>query len=280
MTIFRFTLRTLFVGLTLVAVLFAVLAYVTQAGRKRAAVLKALEPKFTSTGVTGWAIPTEEWRAWHGLWGVMGENNYSPPIETISFAYHAVLTAADCRSLNSFPELRKLSFTRTNANDQMLLELGRFNRLATIYLEDTEISDVAACHVIENCPSISEIDLYSCKVGDRTLIAVLQLGEVRRADFRYTEISGQAAIPLLNCPIEELELEGSKANDEVVAALRSCEKLGLLNLGGCPVTDRCTAYLREMRQLWWLDLSGTQVSDDAVESLRKALPDCSIRKSN
>jgi Leucine-rich repeat (LRR) protein len=279
MTIRRFSIRALFIAVTFIACLCSVVTYVTYAGRKRAAALYQLEGKLSSSGVDGYAIPAERSHQWDSIVEAVSPFSYSPPIARIAFAYDARLSPADIQLLASFPELEELRFNNTNLNDDLLARLDNCHNLRRLSMAGTSVTDAVARHLVLRCNNIVEADLYGCDVGDLMLSELLRLRTIRRIDLRYTNVSGKA-IKCPNSPIEELELEGTQASDELIASLQTCANLRNLNLSGCPVTNRSIAVLSKMKNLSWVDLSGTDISHDDVRMLQTALPNCSVRKSD
>jgi hypothetical protein len=52
-----------------------------------------------------------------------------------------------------------------------------------------------------------------------------------------------------------------------------------LDLPGAPLTDAAVEPLKQMKHLQVLSINTTGMSEGAVEELRRALPDCTIRTS-
>ena len=85
-------------------------------------------------------------------------------------------------------------------------------------------------------------------------------------------LASLAALPNL----ETLDLSETQITDTGIKTLAKFKKLRDLYLGGTRISDAAAATLARMTHLDSLGLRGTWLSADAVEDIRKALPDTGV----
>jgi hypothetical protein len=78
--------------------------------------------------------------------------------------------------------------------------------------------------------------------------------------------------------LKELKLAGARITDAGMKELANLTGLQLLDLSRTKVTDAGLKELANLQALRRLELANTPVTDAGIEELRKALPECGIRR--
>lgn len=178
-----------------------------------------------------------------------------------------------------------------------------FDRVVAMYLEGTELRhgvDLPSLKVVrlplagltneqlkslEQLPQLEALDMcFAWQRHDEDqreaesdeaaeYIRLPRLPQLRGINLYDAAFRGDGLEHLVN--IEMLELTDTDVDDNAVRKLVHCKRLKFLSLAGTPVTDRSVESLKQLRSLDVLCL-GRNLSDQAVEELRKALPNCEI----
>ena len=73
-----------------------------------------------------------------------------------------------------------------------------------------------------------------------------------------------------------VDLSGRSVTDADLINLRALSRLESVDLGGTAVSNAGLMFVRSLRQLRRLNLKETSVTEEAVERLRRELPECQI----
>ncbi len=106
---------------------------------------------------------------------------------------------------------------------------------------------------------------------------IAKLKQLEELDLRMTYVTGEGIKPLADLPrLKKLDIRNSRYIDN--AAVRHCRTMPALESLRLPplVNDKGLAMLGEFKRLKYLDISQCQVSKEAVDALRKKLPNCTI----
>lgn len=76
--------------------------------------------------------------------------------------------------------------------------------------------------------------------------------------------------------LRKIEIDISPMNEEEVDGLIKLQQLRHLRITWCAMSNESALRLRELDQLETLDLRGNDLSEETMESLRDALPNCTI----
>jgi hypothetical protein len=150
--------------------------------------------------------------------------------------------ASDLTPLTGLKELRGLMLKVTHVSD--LKPLAELKNLKRLYFHSTHACDLASLSRLKN---LQELSLSQTPVTDLTPLAGLK--SLEQLCLNYTPVADLT-------PLAELEnLQGLEIDDTQV---------GDLNV------------LAEMKHLRWLFVQNTPVSKDQVDALQQALPNCDI----
>ena len=129
--------------------------------------------------------------------------------------------------------------------------------------------------------------IHNPKFGDAHMAGLAKLRRIRTLYLTYRVIGGgEASVTdaglkqLRRLPHLRLLVLNSRVTDAGVAHLRKCTGLRHLSVW-CPhVTDRAIVHLKKMTHLRYLDLAFTKITRDGEQELRRALPNCVIKRSS
>jgi F-box and leucine-rich repeat protein 14 len=194
------------------------------------------------------------------------------------------------RRLSTFKSTEELNIDRYIGSDFGLSHLKHLSKLRVIHFTDSRVGDVGL-EYLAAVPSLKHISL-----GPRHMI---DTGQRYFSVHHITDAGVNALKPLVN--LESLELPSTRIGDEglrVLSAFAKIQTLDLsrslvtdaglkalskspalqrLNVSYCPgITDASLETIKEIPGLKTVSLKGTKVTKDAVESLRKQMPDLMI----
>ena len=177
-----------------------------------------------------------------------------------------------------------------------LFQLYNLNMVTKIDAHESDINNEHLQFLVNNCPKLSHLDLYSClEITDlRALAECTQLSDLNLEACEITDISALAEctqlsdLCLIQCPVTDiralaqctqlsnLDLSGCPVTD--ISALARCTQLSDLYLIECPVTD--ISALAHCTKLSYLNLYGCPVTDIRALAQCKKLKTLNLRNTN
>lgn len=102
-------------------------------------------------------------------------------------------------------------------------------------------------------------------------------GQITGVDFSYTPIT-QADLERVAKieSVERLILAGTMINDDGLAVLKNMPNLKRLNIWYTSISDAGVVHLKELKGLTELRLDEQNFSEEGLQTLRDALPNCTI----
>jgi serine/threonine protein kinase/WD40 repeat protein len=138
--------------------------------------------------------------------------------------------------------------------DEGLRELGGLTRLEALFLSKMPVTDA----------------------GLRHLVGLTRLRELSLVETEISDAAGAELAPLTG--LEVLDLSRTAVGDGTVENLKSLPFLRDLDLTGTRISDLALEQIAEMTGLKKLYIMRTKTTVAATEKLRKALPDCEIKR--
>jgi hypothetical protein len=183
-------------------------------------------------------------------------------------------------SLQSFPDLRRLSFDQTPLPRHGLRCIEGLTRLESLDLSETRITSADVVH-LRGLVNLEYLNLKRTRIDNDCLtyiqgmrkLKVLLLGSTRIGDDGMTHLT---QIPSL----EVLSLSNTPLTDEGLVQLAACKHLRELRIDHTAVTDAGLHRLQAMQNLRLLALGSRNTPREAVESIRRTLPHCQIEMSS
>ena len=252
---FRFSLRTLFAVVFLVAAAAAIVtAYVRSALRQRALVVDIMR-SFGSVSYdfnpnrsgTYDARRVQQQPSW--LAQMLGDDFVSP-------VYSVYARAAD---------------------DDMALQIATLSKLRGLDLANTDISDRGLSH-LARLSELRDLNLSGTAISDDGLSALHDMTELRRLQLSRTRITAQGLMKLSHLTnLETLAVYGTSIGDESAPFLSGFPELQALHLSFTDLSDAGLDVLPKLKRLREVSLDGTQVSLAGFQRLKAALSkDCEV----
>lgn len=159
-----------------------------------------------------------------------------------------------------FDHVANLSSPKLAAISQMSnlqrLEIVNAPRLTDVELQDVELP-----------PSIEELILYKCPLGDKTIERWLSKSNLKILTLR-TRVSANIISGLAKqTRLEELHLNNAPLTDAHFDFLAKCENLTRLNLSSMPIRGELLHRIAHPERIQWLELYCTPLSDERLANL-------------
>jgi hypothetical protein len=133
-------------------------------------------------------------------------------------------------------------------SDELLVEVGRLNRLESLNLGSSHVTDAGLVH-LERLHHLRSLSLIGTGISDPGLRHVKRLAG-----------------------LNHLRIDHTKVTDAGLAHLEPLGALRFLGLAGLRVTDAGLAHLKHLTRLRGLTLTDTRVTATGLRGLQKALP--------
>lgn len=169
----------------------------------------------------------------------------------------------------ALPLLRMLpSLKHLDVNGSQRTDSGRWG----LTLSDVNMGNLTALTQLE------VLNMGGAQVTDVGMKQVETLANLRELDLSLMEITAEGLAPVANLPhLRRLNLwKSQRIGDGAAKYLLQMENLESLDLGETAVTDTLLERLKDLKSLKELFIGGTGTTQQAVESFRKARPDCRV----
>lgn len=199
-------------------------------------------------------------------------------LKSLSFAAVPNVSSALFSNLDELTELRELSIIRAKSiDDQGSDRLRRLHNLRTLWLLDTSISDATLAHV-KGLTQLEWLQLDGTNVGDPGMEFVAALPKLKHLHLGRTNV-GDAGVESLSglSQLRNLDLGGTKITDAGLSAIARLAQLEQLELWPTSITDSGLQHLHSLNNLKELTI-GPHVTQEGADELRKALPQCKVRR--
>ena len=203
-------------------------------------------------------------------------------------------------TLQSIHSLVDLSLAGTRVGDKDLRHMAEMPQLALINLADTDVSGPGLQH-LRKLTNIKELDLSGLPMRDKALrhigglesLQVLKLTRAKVLDDDLKLLSGMTSLRELvlvstqvtgdglkyltwMAELQRLDLQETFVGDSGLSSLKELLVLKSLGLRRTIVSDAGAAQLHGLSHLEFVDLAETKVTRQGIDSLQKALPNCTI----
>lgn len=188
------------------------------------------------------------------------------------------ITEAGIAHLARLGQLQDLSLSGTSAGDSAMAHLKTLSDLRALHLANTQITDVGLREIAALRGLITLI-LSGTKVTDAGLEHVQGLSQLRILNLANTGVTDAGLARL--APLEQLRalyLDGTSLDGSGLVHLNKMQRLELLVLERTPLTDAALAHLSPLKSLRRLLVRGTAINDQAIDALKKQLPELNVIK--
>ena len=273
-SLLRFSLRSLLVVVTLLAIGLGVFAYWRDAKRREAA--------------------AGDWVLNHG--GSIAEFNSreaaNPPwwvrclaqtmpkqsLRTVTFVdFLKDPTDADLAILRDLPNLKQLNLNHAaNITPARLAPLASLTKLEVLYLMNTPVGDAGLAHA-RNLHGLKEIWIENTGITDASMPWIASNPELTHLGVAGTRITDKYAPLLARLQnLEVLALRDTQITSRGLAEIAKLPRLKHLYLMRTAVDDEGLQRLAKIESLNTLDVQLTRVTAAGRERFQRARPDCRL----
>jgi Leucine-rich repeat (LRR) protein len=179
-------------------------------------------------------------------------------------------------NINKMKDLQSLSIDGTTVTDDglALLELPKAGGLD---LGKTAVTDKSLPHIGSSFKRLDWLSFNDTKVTDNGVAALVDLRSLKTLVLIHTPVSDKCLAVMKEFPrLRDLELAGDNITDHGIAAISGISTLDVLDLRETKISDQCVDELAKMQSLKRLDVNSTALSAQAIDRLKKALPNCEV----
>jgi hypothetical protein len=273
-SLLRFSLRSLLVAVTLLAVGLGAFAYWREGKRREAAAADWLSDHGAGVGQRGGREMSQ--RPWwvQRLALVLPEECF----RTVNFADFPEDTSdAELKMLCDLPNLTQLNLNKAaSVTPAGLAPLARLARLEVLYLQETPAGDAGLAHA-RNLHGLKEIWIQNTGITDASISWIASNPKLTHLDLDWAHITDKSA-PLL-AKLENLEvlaLRDTQITSRGLADIARLPRLTHLYLMRTAVDDEGLMHLAKIESLSNLDVRLTRVTAEGVEQFRRARPGCRL----
>jgi len=301
---YQFSLRSLFVLTTFVAIACSWYASEMHKAAKRRAAIEEIE---RIGGVVYYYDPADPnslgrppaWFSWmrklHGdkqlgnvvsvnlIWQKMTDERMVC-LESLTGTRSLCLLATEIRGeglkhLKYLKGLKELDLSHTEIGDAGLVHLRESTSLEMLYLNDTRISD-AGLENLKGLTDVETLDIGDTELTGSGLVHLRGLQKLEILNLNGTKVTAAELVHVRELPnLGMLCVATPTITDAGLDNLKDMTNLQVLILADSRITDAGLLHLRDLTNLVDLNLNRTRVSVEAVENLQKALPDTHIRNA-
>jgi type II secretory pathway pseudopilin PulG len=179
---YRFSLRTLFIGILAVALVCGWFAAKLQIARRQQQAVATIRATGAEVGYDYNQNRPPQW-----LTDLQGVDFFCPVI-TVHVYPNTNITDADLALLKTFPNLQCLYINRSSITDAGLKNLSALTRLQFLYLDRPCISD-EGLRSLQNLAQLRELDLSKTQITDGSLKQLRELKSLQMLNLRDTNVT-------------------------------------------------------------------------------------------
>lgn len=175
-------------------------------------------------------------------------------------------------------DLQEINLSANHISDSGLVYLRGLTSLRVLSLEFAQITDVALAHV-QALNGLEELYLSHTQVTDAGLIYIRALINLQYLSLQETQVTddGLSHLRALS-KLKMLWLNDTRIRGEGLTYVGELTYLQFLDLNNTQINDSGLVHIRRLTGLRELILPSTGVTNTGVGDLRRALPNCLIRR--
>ena len=165
----------------------------------------------------------------------------------------AVFELSLLAELRDLKWLRNIELNDTKVTDDWMAQIAQLPRLETLAFRRSPKIDESSWRALATTESLRSLDLVDADIGDEAAEHLARMKGLRK-----------------------LNLAGTRITNATVQAMATLTNLIELDLSRTAVTDALPDVFSQVKELRRLNLKDSGVGFQAVEDLRKSLPNCTI----
>lgn len=275
--LFRFSLRTLLIAVTVVA---AVLGWKVNAVQNRRRTVAEIEKDKRCYVCYDYLDPATEPPGPQWMRRFLGDDFFSDVKEVTIFSDKLPTNGqhdidALVHHIATLSNLKTLQIDSGNLTDGQLEIITRLSKLQDLEVTSTRISTgiAHACRL----KHLTVLRLYESHTTDSDLsqLALVRQLEVLTLESNEITDSGLSHLAVLT-NLKDLQLLSDKITNSGLPVIAALPKLRYLNLWNAQITDAGLAHLKRLAHLEIIELHNTGVTQAGADDLQKALPQCLV----
>ena len=289
-----FSLRTLFVLMTVLGCLSGWIVYQYRIVRMRQEAMKALRTRgfevevaqippallarllarFSGQDPIG---PVESIRGWDFSDSDMSDVLQFPELRYLGI-FSGTVTDAGLARLDDLPALEYLCLKSLPISDAGLAPIRRLNRLTAVELCCEGITDQGLVN-IRHLQGLTWLYIQSPAVTDAGLVHIEGLDRITKLDLQGTQVSDRGLPRLRRLPLSELLLGGTQVTDAGLKHLAAIPSLTQLTLNDTALSDAGLDEVRAFDNLIYLAADRTKVTAEGVRRLHDERSNLNVSSS-
>lgn len=263
----RFSLRSLFVAVTLCAVLASAFATITEKYRREIRAIRIIQ----SHGGACYGDPAPIWLQW--LYGP----GLCVNVDSVYFDF-APESSELLATLKEFPNLRQVWMSayprgsrRVEIGPQELAIVAQFPGIEELLIDNTTVDDEGV-RTLLSLRKLRKLSLANTEVTDEGFAELLTLPNLSELCLDRTAITDAGLERLSMHPpcvntLIVLHLQHTAITDAGILHLQNCHHLGWLDISATRISASTLPILGELRELDWLTLDGTAIGEADLSPL-------------
>ena len=269
----QFSLRSLLIASTVVAILLAIAADRRRRVERAHATIGEIRSLRLTTAERAHDSITDR------LFNMIPGSGISSPSTVFLCTPEATVSFA--LSASASPSVQYSNGTGRETTNDDLGRVGALTGIKELHVDSSLVSDRGLAH-LARLKNLEKLSLNGLDCSDAGFAHLSRLTALRSLSVRpdlncnFTG-SGLAYLQSLD-NLSKLTLSGARIDDQTVRHLASLRGLRELTLRGTDVTDRAIADLKRLSSLQRLILVDTLVTFEGYSELLRALPNCDVRR--
>lgn len=150
--------------------------------------------------------------------------------------------------IKDMPQLRSLGLSETKIDDQAMNIIGEKTDLKEIALARTGVTDVGLS-LLSELKDLEVLDISNTTITGRGLEKFKNMKHLRVFRAQHSSFQSPAMKFLAHCPLEEINLDVTSANDAAMQYIAKMKTLKKLSMEYCAVTDLSIKKMVIMKDL-------------------------------
>lgn len=181
--------------------------------------------------------------------------------------------------LPALPETRELLIHSSQATDEAMKHIAKLKNLKSLFMWDAgELTDAGIAH-LTSLVNLRNIHINDSQITDESLLYLSKLKLLEGLSLQQNNFTDKGLAYLVEMPNLKslwIGLGKGEITDEGVHYLSKLTNLEVLDLQRTNISDTAMKDLANLKKLHKLYLNHTGISDEAVNQLKKAIPELEV----